>query len=212
MHLCELCVLCGYWSSIFSHVGRPQAGDAYARDDKWRNPFVAPLVRGRRPRSWPGVPSPHGMLSERVAHYRIVEKLGQGGMGEIFSAYDEKLKRTVAIKRISLATLPDDRSRRQFLREALTSGPLAMLGALIAYPALQKLRQRMDPSNFNGAVFLGLNGLVVKSHGGTNAKGFAAAIEVAALMAQSHYREEIASNLARLASAQAPAAQQQDAG
>jgi glycerol-3-phosphate acyltransferase PlsX len=71
----------------------------------------------------------------------------------------------------------------------------------------------MDPSNFNGALFLGLNGLVVKSHGGTNAKGFAAAIEVAALMAQSHYREEIASNLARLASAQAPAAQQQqDAG
>lgn len=124
MHLCELCVLCGYWSSIFSHVGRPQAGDAYARDDKWRNPFVAPLVRGRRPRSWPGVPSPHGMLSERVAHYRIVEKLGQGGMGEIFSAYDEKLKRTVAIKRISLATLPDDRSRRQFLREARAAAAL----------------------------------------------------------------------------------------
>ncbi|MBL8552404.1 MAG: phosphate acyltransferase PlsX [Hyphomonadaceae bacterium] len=98
------------------------------------------------------------------------------------------------------------------LREALTSSLMAKLGALIAYPALKKLRQRMDPSNFNGAVFLGLNGLVVKSHGGTNAMGFAAAIEVAALMAQSHYREEIASNLARLGSAQAPAAQQQDAG
>lgn len=64
------------------------------------------------------------MLSERVAHYRIVEKLGQGGMGEIFSAYDEKLKRTVAVKRISLATLPDDQSRRQFLREARAAAAL----------------------------------------------------------------------------------------
>lgn len=64
------------------------------------------------------------MLSERVAHYRIGEKLGQGGMGEIFSAYDEKLKRTVAVKRISLATLRDEQSRRQFLREARAAAAL----------------------------------------------------------------------------------------
>ena len=44
----------------------------------------------------------------------------------------------------------------QFLREALTGGPLAQLGALIAYPALRKLRKRMDPGTFNGALFLGL--------------------------------------------------------
>jgi glycerol-3-phosphate acyltransferase PlsX len=97
------------------------------------------------------------------------------------------------------------------LRDALKSGPLAQLGALIAYPALRKLRRRMDPGTFNGAVFLGLNGLVVKSHGGADARGFAAAIEVGYRMAQSHYREEIARNLARLASASeapAPAAQQ----
>ncbi len=89
----------------------------------------------------------------------------------------------------------------QLLREALTSGPLAQLGALIAYPALRKLRTRMDPGTFNGALFLGLNGLVVKSHGGANASGFAAAIGVAEKMARSHYREEIARNLQRLASA-----------
>ena len=89
----------------------------------------------------------------------------------------------------------------QFLREALTSGPLARLGALIAYPALSKLRTRMDPGTFNGALFLGLNGLVVKSHGGANGRGFAAAIGVAEKMARSHYREEIARNLQRLATA-----------
>ncbi|MBY0565039.1 MAG: phosphate acyltransferase PlsX [Hyphomonadaceae bacterium] len=92
----------------------------------------------------------------------------------------------------------------QLLKEALTSGPLAQLGALIAYPALQKLRTRMDPGTFNGALFLGLNGLVVKSHGGANARGFAAAIGVAERMALSHYRDEIKANLLRLAGASAP--------
>jgi phosphate acyltransferase len=94
----------------------------------------------------------------------------------------------------------------QFLREALTSSLLAKLGAAIAYPALAKLRKRMDPGSFNGAVFLGLNGLVVKSHGGANGHGFASAIEVAAKLATSHYREEIAANLERLAAAQAAGA------
>jgi len=91
----------------------------------------------------------------------------------------------------------------QLLKEALTSGPLAILGAAIAYPALSKLRKRMDPGTFNGALFLGLNGIVVKSHGSANGPGYAAAIEVAAKMARSHYREEIARNLARLARAEA---------
>ncbi len=100
----------------------------------------------------------------------------------------------------------------QLLREALTSGPLAQLGALIAYPALRKLRTRMDPGTFNGALFLGLNGLVVKSHGSANASGFAAAIGVAEKMARSHYREEIARNLQRLASASAQSAAAKEAG
>jgi glycerol-3-phosphate acyltransferase PlsX len=64
----------------------------------------------------------------------------------------------------------------------------------------------MDPGTFNGALFLGLNGLAVKSHGGANGRGFAAAIGVAEKLARSHYSEEIARNLQRLASAEAAAA------
>ncbi len=94
----------------------------------------------------------------------------------------------------------------QLLRESLSSGVMATVGAAIAYPALRKLKTRMDPGTFNGALFLGLNGLVVKSHGGANASGFAAAIGVAEKMARSHYREEIARNLSRLARAPAAAA------
>jgi glycerol-3-phosphate acyltransferase PlsX len=99
----------------------------------------------------------------------------------------------------------------QLLRESLTSGLLAKLGALIAYPALKKLRARMDPGTFNGALFLGLNGLVVKSHGSANGVGYAAAIGVAEKMARSHYREEIARNLERLSRAPV-AAKVEDAG
>lgn len=89
----------------------------------------------------------------------------------------------------------------QLLRETLTGGLMARLGALIAYPALRQLRTRMDPGTFNGALFLGLNGLVVKSHGSANGRGYAAAIGVAEKLARSHYREEIARNISRLANA-----------
>ena len=100
----------------------------------------------------------------------------------------------------------------QLLREHLTGGPLAQLGALIAYPALRKLRTRMDPGTFNGALFLGLNGLVVKSHGSANGRGYAAAIGVAENLARSHYREEIVSNIQRLSQANASAAAAAAAG
>lgn len=97
------------------------------------------------------------------------------------------------------------------MRDALTSGPIAKLGALIAYPAIRKLRTRMDPGTFNGALFLGLNGLVVKSHGSADGRGYAAAIGVAEKLARSHYREEIVSNIQRLARAHASAAAAGDA-
>ena len=57
---------------------------------------------------------------------------------------------------------------------------MAKLGALIAYPALRKLSKRMDPGTFNGALFLGLNGLVVKSHGSADRVAFAQAVATAA--------------------------------
>jgi phosphate acyltransferase len=84
------------------------------------------------------------------------------------------------------------------LKQALGSSTLGKLGALVAYPALKALKAKMDPRASNGAVFLGLNGLVVKSHGGTDGAGFANAIDVAVRMARSHFREEVALNLARL--------------
>ncbi len=65
------------------------------------------------------------------------------------------------------------------LRRSFKASFLAKLGYLMARGALKKFRTKMDPRRYNGAVFLGLNGIAVKSHGGTDAIGFANAVEVA---------------------------------
>lgn len=64
------------------------------------------------------------------------------------------------------------------LREAISRSFIAKVGYLLAKSAFDVLREKMDPRKVNGGVFLGLNGIVIKSHGGTDALGFASAIDV----------------------------------
>ena len=85
-----------------------------------------------------------------------------------------------------------------YVREALTSGVISKVGAALASSGLKRLKERkMDPSNVNGGVLLGLNGVVVKSHGGTDADGYATAVKLAADLAASQYMEEVAAGLSR---------------
>lgn len=65
-----------------------------------------------------------------------------------------------------------------YLRNAIKQSWLAQLGYLLCQPAFRVLREKMDPRKSNGGVFLGLNGVVIKSHGSTDAEGYAAAIDV----------------------------------
>ena len=81
---------------------------------------------------------------------------------------------------------------------AFRGSPIDMLGAMIAKGALNKVRARLDPSALNGAPLLGLNGIVVKSHGSADAKGFANAIRVAVDLAQSQYAADIQRHLEQL--------------
>ncbi len=85
-----------------------------------------------------------------------------------------------------------------FLRETFRSSLMARLGYLLARPALNTLRVRTDPRRYNGAIFLGLNGVAVKSHGGTDALGFANAIGVAVDMLLHRSLEKIREDFARL--------------
>jgi len=66
---------------------------------------------------------------------------------------------------------------------------------LFRSPALNLLKVHLDPNNHNGAVFLGLNGLVVKSHGGANPKGVANAIRVTASMVRNNITRKIGEDL-----------------
>ncbi len=86
----------------------------------------------------------------------------------------------------------------RFLRDAFSSSWLARLGYLLARSALVKVKLRTDPRRYNGAMFLGLNGIAVKSHGGTDAVGFANAIGVAAELVTHGFNDRIKQELERL--------------
>jgi phosphate acyltransferase len=71
-----------------------------------------------------------------------------------------------------------------YLREAMTSSIMSKVGAVLAKGGFHQLKNRMDPRRVNGGTFLGLNGISIKSHGGTDPLGFASAIEVGYDMAK----------------------------
>lgn len=83
-----------------------------------------------------------------------------------------------------------------YLRLCLSRTLISRLGALLASGAFRALKDRMDPRKHNGGVFLGLNGIVVKSHGGTDALGFATAIDVAVEIVRTGLVEKIKADVA----------------
>jgi glycerol-3-phosphate acyltransferase PlsX len=85
-----------------------------------------------------------------------------------------------------------------FLRESFKSSIWARIAYVLMRPALTQFRNRVDPRRYNGAVFVGLNGIAVKSHGGTDGLGFANAIGVAADMAMHGFIDKIRSQVAVL--------------
>ena len=85
---------------------------------------------------------------------------------------------------------------RNMTRDAFAYSILSRIGALFAMTSLNRLSARIDPRNANGGVFLGLNGTVVKSHGGADAKGIAAAIKLAFSLAQKSFSQKLAARVA----------------
>lgn len=88
------------------------------------------------------------------------------------------------------------------LRNAFTSSLRSKIGFLVSRPATELLRHHLDPNNHNGAVFLGLNGVVVKSHGSANAAGVANAVAVAARLLEEDLTQRITADLGTLHAAQ----------
>ncbi len=82
-----------------------------------------------------------------------------------------------------------------YLKQALTADIISKFGALIASRALKAFKAKMDPRSGNGGVFLGLNGIVIKSHGGTDEIGFKSALCLAHEMAKDKLLEKIGEGL-----------------
>jgi phosphate acyltransferase len=87
------------------------------------------------------------------------------------------------------------RQMAAYVREALTSSWSARIGALFAARGLRALKDRMDPGRLNGGPFLGLNGIAIKSHGGTDAFGYASAINVGYQMVESNVLKRLAADV-----------------
>lgn len=100
-----------------------------------------------------------------------------------------------------------------YLRAAMSRSLLAKMGAFLAQGAFRALKEKMDPRHANGGVFLGLQGIVIKSHGGADAIGFASAVDLGYDMAKSGLVHSISRDLERFQGAlqQAPSLKSTDA-
>ena len=85
------------------------------------------------------------------------------------------------------------------LRQIFSGSVGGRLAYLLARPGLDRLREWLDPRRYNGAVMLGLNGVVVKSHGGTDSQGFAHAVDVAMDMVVHRFNDRIREGLGKIA-------------
>lgn len=84
------------------------------------------------------------------------------------------------------------------LREVFNRNMMTRVAYVLAKPGLDRLREWLDPRRYNGAVMVGLTGVVVKSHGGTDAQGFAHAVDVAMDMVVHRFNDHIREDLARI--------------
>jgi len=92
-----------------------------------------------------------------------------------------------------------------FMREEFTSGWLSRLSAMIARPVLKSLNRRIDPRRYNGASLLGLQGVVIKSHGSADGLAFANAINIARMEIEKNVPARIGENIAALLNSSDPA-------
>ena len=84
------------------------------------------------------------------------------------------------------------------LKKLFTKSIFTIIGYLFMHGAIKKFKEKMDPRKYNGAVFLGLNGIVVKSHGGTDAVGFSNAVLYASRLLVDNFTSKVASEIEKI--------------
>ncbi len=122
------------------------------------------------------------------------------GRGTVDVVVTEGFSGNIALK----AAEGTARQIAEYLRAAMSRTLLAKIGYILAKGAFDRLREKMDPRKVNGGVFLGLNGVVIKSHGGADAEGFAAAIDVGYDMVRNGLKAKIETDLDKYRATRAP--------
>ena len=162
-HLVEMAVMGSAMASVLFNLERPTVGllNIGVEEIKGHEEIreAAELLRA--------------MNLPQLDYVGFVEGDGIGkGAADVIVA--EGFSGNIALK----ATEGTARQINEFLRAALSRTWRARIGYLFARNAFRELRDKLDPNKSNGGVLLGLNGIVVKSHGGTDAEGFAYAVDV----------------------------------
>ena len=139
-----------------------------------------------------------GSLAMSFDGYAEADKLNRGDVDVVVS---DGFSGNIALKAIEGTA----RFVADLLRRSFASSLRSKFGFLISRPATELLKHHLDPNNHNGAVFLGLNGVVVKSHGSASAVGVANAVAVTARLLEENITERIAADLARLGTGSLPA-------
>ncbi len=135
----------------------------------------------------------HAMLkdSELPLDYRGFVEGDQIGQGIVDVVVVEGFAGNIALKTAEGTA----RQIGQYLKDAMTRTWLSKIGALLAQGGFQVLKHKMDPRRVNGGTFLGLNGVAIKSHGGTDALGFASAVDLGHEMAASGLLSRLSADL-----------------
>ena len=127
---------------------------------------------------------------DTIDYYGFVEG-DDIGKGTVDVVVTEGFTGNIALK----AAEDTARQIADYLRESIQRSWMAKIGYVLAKSAFDRVREKMDPRKVNGGVFLGLNGIVIKSHGGTDGEGYAAAIKVGYDMVRNGLYEKIEADL-----------------
>jgi glycerol-3-phosphate acyltransferase PlsX len=136
----------------------------------------------------------HALLKETAGlpiDYRGFVEGDQIGQGVVDIVVVEGFAGNIALKTAEGTA----RQIGQYLKDAMTRTTMAKIGAFLARGGFRVLKNKMDPRRVNGGTFLGLSGIVMKSHGGTDAVGFASAVDLGYDMAESNLVARLAADL-----------------
>jgi glycerol-3-phosphate acyltransferase PlsX len=162
-HLVDLAVMGSAMARVLFDIDRPTVGLLNVGVEE---------IKGLEPVREAGKMLREGQFAH-LEYYGFVEG-DDIGKGTVDVVVTEGFAGNIALKTAECTA----RQFADYLRSAMQRTLRARIGYLLARPAFAMLREKMDPRKSNGGVFLGLNGVVIKSHGSTDPEGYAAAIDM----------------------------------